>query len=123
MSPENQEIFGLDPNLATEDPVAFHAQAYATSMSWLNVLNAAGFCSFSQMTLNPPYVPEFIAAVTGWDFDMSECLKTGQRIEDMRLLFGLRQGYNPLNVKIADRATLILSVLLTLALYAFSAIS
>ena len=28
MPPENQEAFGLDPDLATEDPVAYHAQAY-----------------------------------------------------------------------------------------------
>ena len=104
MPPENQEVFGLDPGLKIEDPTAYHAQAYATSMSWLNVLNAAGFCSFSQFTMEPLYVPEFIAAVTGWDYEMPECITTGQRIEVMRLLFGLREGYNPLQVQVAPRA-------------------
>jgi len=104
MPPEQQAIFGLDPDLATQDPTAYHAQAYTASMSWLNTLNAAGFCSFSQMTLEPPFVPEFIAAVTGWDFGMPECLQTGQRIEHMRHLFGLREGYNPLKVQVAPRA-------------------
>jgi aldehyde:ferredoxin oxidoreductase len=104
MPPENQEVFGLDPDLATKDPTAYHAQAYATSMSWLNVLNASGLCSFSQFTMDPPYVPEFIAAVTGWDYEMPECITTGQRIEAMRLLFGLREGHNPLQVQVAPRA-------------------
>ena len=49
-------------------------------------------------------MPEFIAAVTGWDFDMAECLETGERIEVMRHLFGLREGYNPLQVQVAPRA-------------------
>ena len=102
--PEHHDAYGLDPNLATEDPVAYHAQAYAAKMSWLNTLNASGICSMGEVTMDPPYVPEFIAAVTGWDFDMSECLQTGERIEDMRLLFGLREGENPLQVQVAPRA-------------------
>jgi aldehyde:ferredoxin oxidoreductase len=52
----------------------------------------------------PEYVHEFIAAVTGWDVDMAETLEMGERIEDMRLLFGLREGYNPLEVQVAQRA-------------------
>jgi aldehyde:ferredoxin oxidoreductase len=56
------------------------------------------------MTMAPPYVPEFIAAVTGWDYEMPECITTGQRIETMRLLFGLREGYNPIQTQVAPRA-------------------
>ena len=54
--------------------------------------------------MGPEHVPDFVAAVTGWDFDMAECVKTGERIEVMRHLFGLREGHNPLQVKVADRA-------------------
>jgi aldehyde:ferredoxin oxidoreductase len=104
MPPEKQAMYGLDPNLATEDPTAYHAQAYATEMSWKNTLNASGICSFGAMTIDPPFVPEFIAAVTGWDYEMPECIQTGQRIEVMRLLFGLREGHNPLEVEVAPRA-------------------
>jgi aldehyde:ferredoxin oxidoreductase len=52
----------------------------------------------------PEHVPEFLAAVTGWDFDMAECLTTGQRIEVVRHTFNLREGHNPLHVKVAARA-------------------
>jgi aldehyde:ferredoxin oxidoreductase len=104
MPDENKEIFGLDTGLEQEDATRFHARAYMTGMAWRNVLNAAGLCHFGAMTMDPGYVPDFIAAVTGWDFDMAECIETGERIEDMRLLFGLREGYNPLEVQVAPRA-------------------
>lgn len=104
MPPEQIAIYGLDPNLKTSAPVRFHATAYATVNAWKNVLNAAGLCSFGTMTMSPEYVPEFLAAVTGWDFDMAECVQTGERIEALRLLFGLREGYNPLRTQVAPRA-------------------
>ena len=104
MPPEHLAIYGLDPDLKDKDEVRFHAQAYAANAAWRNVLNAAGLCSFGAMTMSPEYVPEFMAAITGWDFDMAECLQTGERIEDMRLLFGLREGYNPLHTEVAPRA-------------------
>jgi aldehyde:ferredoxin oxidoreductase len=104
MPEEQLELHGLDPELKETDPVRFHAQAYAAAMSWKNVLNAAGLCSFGSMTMGPEYVPEFMAAVTGWDYDMEECIETGERIEDMRHLFGLREGHNPLETEVAPRA-------------------
>lgn len=42
-------------------------------------------------------IPQFISAVTGWDFDMKECMKTGERIQLIRHAFNLREGINPLN--------------------------
>jgi len=104
MPPEHRAVYGLAPNLEAEGPLRFHAQAYATVTAWKNVLNAAGLCSFGAVTMGPEYVPEFMAAVTGWDFDMAECVQTGERIEVMRLVFGLREGYNPLHTQVAPRA-------------------
>jgi aldehyde:ferredoxin oxidoreductase len=104
MPPEQMGIYGLDPALKEEDPLRFRALAYATANAWKNVLNAAGLCSFGSVSMSPEYVPEFIGAITGWDFDMRECLQAGERIEDMRHLFGLREGKNPLHTRVAPRA-------------------
>lgn len=104
MPPEHKVIYGLEPNLEAKDPVRFHAKAYATVTAWKNVLNAAGLCLFGSVIMEPEHVPEFIAAVTGWDFDMAECLQTGERIEVMRHVFGLREGYNPLHTQVSPRA-------------------
>jgi aldehyde:ferredoxin oxidoreductase len=104
MPPEEMALLGLDPNLKEKDPLAFHAQAYATVMAWTNVVNAAGLCTFGGFTLGREHAPDFIAAVTGWEFDMAECVQAGERIEVMRLLFGLNQDYNPLRTQVAPRA-------------------
>jgi len=104
MPPEHMEIYGLDPDLKDKDPVRFHAVAFASASAWKNVLNAAGLCSFGAMTMGPEYVPEFMEAIIGWDLDMAECVQTGERIEVMRHLFGLREGYNPLHAEVAPRA-------------------
>jgi aldehyde:ferredoxin oxidoreductase len=103
MSSERRAAFGLDPG-PDEDAIRFRAQAYATVTAWLNVLNAAGLCSNGSYIMGPEHVPEFVAAVTGWDFDMAECVQTGERIEVMRHVFGLREGHNPLHVRVAPRA-------------------
>jgi aldehyde:ferredoxin oxidoreductase len=42
-------------------------------------------------------IPQFIAAATGWDFDMEECLEAGERIQLIRHAFNIREGYNPLD--------------------------
>jgi aldehyde:ferredoxin oxidoreductase len=104
MPPEHRAIYGLDAGPEAGDPLRFHARAYAAVTASSNVLNAAGLCSFGTMTMSPEYVPEFIAAVTGWDLDMAECVRTGERIEVMRHLVGLREGYNPLQTRVAPRA-------------------
>ena len=104
MPPEDAAVLGLDPGLKEKDPVRFHAMAYAAVTAWRNVLNAAGLCHFGGITMGRQYVPDFISAVTGWEMDMAECLQTGERIEVMRHIFGLRQGYNPLHTAVTPRA-------------------
>jgi aldehyde:ferredoxin oxidoreductase len=104
MPPDQRKLFGLDTDLEAKDPVLFHAKAYAVGTAFNNVVNAAGLCSYGPETTGQKSVVEFISAITGWDFDMDECLKTGERIEMMRYLFCLREGYNPLQVQITPRA-------------------
>ena len=64
-----------------------------------------GFQSYSAQ-----YIPDFLTAVTGWEYDFDKCLKVGERIANMRHLFNLREGLNPLkydvNPRIAGRPPL-----------------
>ena len=39
---------------------------------------------------------QFIAASTGWDFDLEEAMGAGERIQLLRHAFGLREGINPI---------------------------
>jgi aldehyde:ferredoxin oxidoreductase len=75
-----------------------------TSFLWL-VVNAAGLCLHSDLVVANPgqYVEGFMRAVTGWDRSMDELLKCGERIANMRHVFNLREGINPLELKVHPR--------------------
>lgn len=102
--PETIALYGLDPQMKERDPLTFAGKAYAASTAWMNTLNASGLCSFGALTMPPEAVPDWLSSVTGWDIDMAECHQIGKRIETMRHLFGLREGWNPLRVEVAARA-------------------
>ena len=104
MPDEKAVLYGLDPGLKVEDPLRFRAQGYLALTAWNNVMNASGLCGNGGYGMGPEHVPEFMTAVTGWDFDMAECLQAGERIEVLRHVFGLREGYSPLHTRVAPRA-------------------
>jgi aldehyde:ferredoxin oxidoreductase len=77
-----------------------HAKAYEL----MHLVNAAGLCQFAVFSYPWPFVPDFLEAVTGWDFPMEECLATGERIANIRHAFNLREGLNPLKYRVPGRA-------------------
>ncbi len=70
-----------------------------------HITNATGLCLFGSM--GPPggknYTLELLNAVTGWGLSEEELLKAGERIANMRHVFNLREGINPLNWKVHGR--------------------
>jgi aldehyde:ferredoxin oxidoreductase len=70
------------------------------------VINSAGLCLHLNTVLNGiKFTTEFLSAVTGWNRSTEELLKCGERIGNMRHLFTLREGDNPLNRKVHGRIT------------------
>jgi len=69
------------------------------------VLNAAGLCMHGNLGVLEPdkYTVGFLSAVTGWDFSMDELLKAGERIANIRHVFILREGLNPLERRVHGR--------------------
>jgi len=84
-----------------------HTQAFGpvSFMSHLN--NAMGTCMiiFMWRAARGPYVQKMMTAVTGLDRSMEELLKAGERIANMRHVFNLREGINPLERKVHGRIT------------------
>ena len=70
-----------------------------------HVTNSAGLCLMG--TMGGPggknYMLEIMKAATGWDITMEELLKTGERIANIRHCFNLREGINPLELKVHPR--------------------
>ncbi len=69
------------------------------------ITNATGMCMMGAM--GPPgdrnFLVEYMSAVTGWDRSMDELLKCGERIINMRHVFNLREGINPLQRHVHPR--------------------
>jgi aldehyde:ferredoxin oxidoreductase len=69
-----------------------------------NALMCCGMCLFVEGALPSKHVmTEFLRAVTGWDLTTEELLKAGERIENVRQAFNIREGINLLKYDIPGR--------------------
>ena len=82
-----------------------HTSGFGPSQFQDYVVNAAGLCLHSDLAVDDPpkYLVGYMKAVTGWDRSWEELLKAGERIENIRHAFCLREGDNPLERKIHPR--------------------
>ena len=46
---------------------------------------------------------DYLNAAEGWDYDGDHYMEIGERIQTLRQLFNVRQGYDPAAVKLPDR--------------------
>jgi len=60
------------------------------------VVNSSGICLFAYLSYPAQFIPDFLTAVTGQKYTLDSCLTLGERIANMRHLFNLREGLNPL---------------------------
>jgi aldehyde:ferredoxin oxidoreductase len=58
------------------------------------VLNGLGLCMFTMITGNLPWV-DLTNALTGWNVDAKALLACGERIQNLRNAFNLREGLVP----------------------------
>ena len=83
-----------------------HTQGFGPSSFRGHFINAAGLCMMGQMAADPvKYMVGFMSAVTGWERPMDELLKAGERIANMRHVFNLREGINPIEWEVNPRIT------------------
>ena len=80
------------------------AEHQRTLVNLMHIVNSAGICMFGYLSMDCSSVPEFMTAVTGWDYTMDECQETGERIATIRHAFNLREGHNPLERDVNGRA-------------------
>ncbi len=71
----------------------------------MQLVNATGWCMFSDLVGGNTvgYITGFMKAVTGWDRSEEEMLKVGERITNMRHVFNLREGINPIKYNVHPR--------------------
>jgi aldehyde:ferredoxin oxidoreductase len=82
-----------------------HTQAFGQPSFMSHLNNAMGTCMiiFGWRSARGPYAAKMMTAVTGRDRNLEELLVAGERIANMRHLFNLREGLNPLKHYIHGR--------------------
>jgi aldehyde:ferredoxin oxidoreductase len=80
-----------------------HTQGFGPSGFIRHLNNAMGTCliiflkpTIEEPGVHGPFAADMMRAVTGWDRSREELLKAGERIANMRHVFTLREGINPL---------------------------
>jgi aldehyde:ferredoxin oxidoreductase len=101
------ELIGPNSGLSFEKlektVYAGRAEYQKALVDLMHVVNSAGLCMFGYTTMDVQSVPEFMTAITGWNYTLEECYEAGERIGTIRHAFNLREGYNPLDLKIPGR--------------------
>ena len=81
-----------------------HTQGFGPPGFHHHLFNTSGVCYFGYGASEPAkYIAGFMAGVTGWDRTIEELLKASERIANMRHVFNLREGINPLERKVPSR--------------------
>jgi len=69
-----------------------------------HILNSAGICMLGYLTIDFKSIPEFMNAVVGWEYTLDDLFRIGERIGNLRQAFNIREGLNPREFKLPDRA-------------------
>ena len=66
--------------------------------------DGAGGCYYGQMMgVHMWKLIDYLNAAEGWDHDGDHYMEIGERIQNLRQLFNIKQGYDPAAVKLPDR--------------------
>ena len=79
-----------------------HMQGFGPSGFTTHIINSSGVCLIAGYR-GGERVAKFINAVTGWERPFDEILMAGERILNMRHVFNLREGINPLKLSVHPR--------------------
>jgi aldehyde:ferredoxin oxidoreductase len=82
-----------------------HTAGFGPSQFEDHALSASGLCLHSDTLVRDPskYITGYMSAVTGRDYNMDVILECGERIANIRHVFTLREGINPLQLKVHGR--------------------
>ncbi|MCO1600899.1 aldehyde ferredoxin oxidoreductase family protein [Desulfosporosinus nitroreducens] len=84
--------------------VADQGASLRDASCFMDLINGFGLCAFAfDAEVTPPIV-EWANAMTGWNLDFEEYLHIARRIKTMRHSFNIREGINPIEFKMPDRA-------------------
>jgi aldehyde:ferredoxin oxidoreductase len=84
--------------------IAGIGDSHRRAAAMCHVMSSCGNCLFAYTSHPTAYIPEFLTALTGREHDFESCVTIGERIENIRHLFNLREGINPLAITVNQRS-------------------
>jgi aldehyde:ferredoxin oxidoreductase len=100
-NPVTMNILGLPLKMERYDPTG-KGRAHSLVTAWQHLVNTTGLCIFAGDGLNFSLL-EMMKAVTGWNLDHDELIKTGKRISTLLHAFNLREGFKPADFTMPPR--------------------
>ncbi len=88
-------VFTTAKNKFYSDNIDRLKQLVATSY-YMQFVNGVGACFFGAQMGGQLDLPEYVNAVTGWNKTPEDYLKIGERIQNMRQAFNIKQGIKPM---------------------------
>lgn len=101
-NPDIYEPLGVPIQLDKYNPEG-KGNYQAIMSGWQHLMNTSGACIFAADGLNFRWI-EVMKAITGWDLNVENLKRTGQRIGTMLHLFNLREGFTLRDFSIPERA-------------------
>lgn len=78
-------------------------RAYAVGTKYWAFFSACGLCAYVMGASNRLPLVDLVSAATGWNFTAAELLTIGERIQNLRHLFNLREGVSLKDFKLPER--------------------
>ncbi len=94
---------GLPLPVFDNDAAEGRGEVHKIASNHYHVMNSAGLCFFMYLCMNADHVHDFLNLVTGTNLDMEAALKVGERINNLRQAFNIREGLTVKDFKIPGR--------------------
>ena len=94
-------MLGIPTKLEKYNPEG-KGKYHAIMAGWQHLTNTSGACLFAADGLNFRFI-DVMQAITGWDLNPENLVKTGQRIATMLHAFNLKHGFKPSDFTIPPR--------------------
>ena len=104
--------FTVPPGFETDRPAygdaredqAGRGRYYKEASLLTHTMNASGMCLFGFASTHVTFIPDCLSVVRGEEFTVDDMLTAGERIAVIRRAFNAREGINPLQHELPDRA-------------------
>jgi aldehyde:ferredoxin oxidoreductase len=100
-NPVTMNILGVPLKMERYDPTG-KGRVHSLITAWQHLINTTGLCIFAGDGLNFSLL-EIMKAVTGWNLDHEELIRTGKRISTLLHAFNLREGFKPADFTLPPR--------------------